>query len=381
MRRVLGFTLVMAVLAAACGGKGGSSPTAPTGNGSSSASAVITGSVQGTAGAFTAAGFGAAITGVTVTVVGTNISATVDAAGRFTLTNVPTGTVQLQLTGGGANATVTISTVEASQTIDVVLAVAGTSASLESEVRSGAGEAQLEGRVESLPPTMPALTFKSAGRTVKTDSSTRFVDGSQTRSFADLQIGMRIHAKGTLAGDSFTATVVEMQNSNVTVPVEVNGVIDSVTGTASAFQFKIGSRVIKGDNLTGFFGDGDKPDTFSNLKDGVRVEVKGQQRDGFVYAAWASGGNMMLHKYSNCDSGLVAQVGFPVTVSAFTNVVCPVPGLDRCNGRNILSSPKVAVDDLDANHLYYVFATATVAGNEDIMVFDVEGSKGSGSEE
>jgi hypothetical protein len=79
---------------------------------------------------------------------------------------------------------------------------------------------------------------------------------------------------------------------------------------------------------------------------------------------------MMLHKYSNCDSGLVAQVGFPVTVSAFTNVVCPVPGLDRCNGRNILSSPKVAVDDLDANHLYYVFATATVAGNEDIMVFD-----------
>ena len=42
--------------------------------------------------------------------------------------------------------------------------------------------------------------------------------------------------------------------------------------------------MIKGDNLTGFFGDGDKPDTFSNLKDGVRVEVKGQQRDGFVYA-------------------------------------------------------------------------------------------------
>jgi len=284
MRRVLGFTLVMAVLAAACGGKGGSSPTAPTGNGSSSASAVITGSVQGAAGAFTSAGFGAAITGVTVTVVGTNISATVDAGGRFTLNNVPTGTVQLQLTGGGANATVTISTVQASQTIDVVLSVAGSSASLESEVRSGSGEAQLEGRVESLPPTMPALTFKSAGRTVKTDSSTRFVDGSQSRSFADLQIGMRIHAKGTLSGDTFTATTVEMQNSNVNVPVEVNGVIDSVTGTASAFQFKIGSRVVKGDNLTTFFGDGDKPDTFSDLKDGVRVEVKGQQRDGFVYA-------------------------------------------------------------------------------------------------
>ncbi|HEY8163914.1 MAG TPA: hypothetical protein VIF83_00030, partial [Gemmatimonadaceae bacterium] len=32
-----------------------------------------------------------------------------------------------------------------------------------------------------------------------------------------------------------------------------------------------------------------------------RVAVGG---DGFVYAAWASGGNMMLNKYSNCDAGL-----------------------------------------------------------------------------
>lgn len=98
-----------------------------------------------------------------------------------------------------------------------------------------------------------------------------------------------------------------------------------------------------------------------------RVSVGG---DGFVYVALASGGNLMLYKYSNCDAGLATQAGWPVTVSAFTNVVCPVPGLDRCNGRNILSSPKVAVDDLDSNHLYYVFATSTGAGNEDVMVFD-----------
>jgi hypothetical protein len=98
-----------------------------------------------------------------------------------------------------------------------------------------------------------------------------------------------------------------------------------------------------------------------------RVSVGG---DGFVYVAWANGGNMMLHKFSNCDAGLTPQVGWPVTVSAFTNVACPVPGLDRCNGRNILSSPKVAVDDLDPQHIYYAFATNTAAGNEDVMVFD-----------
>ena len=98
-----------------------------------------------------------------------------------------------------------------------------------------------------------------------------------------------------------------------------------------------------------------------------RVSVGG---DGFVYAAWPSGANMMFHKFSSCDAGLVPQLGWPITVSAFTNVVCPMPGLDRCNGRNILSSQKVAVDDLDPTHIYYAFATSTGAGNEDIMVFD-----------
>jgi hypothetical protein len=287
MRRGLGLTLLAAILASACGS--GKAPTEPSTTGTTTGtpvglSATITGSVQGATSALTSASSGAALTGVTVSVMGTNLSTSVDGAGRFTLTNVPTGTVQLQLSGGGANATVPLGTVEPSQVVDVVLAVAGSSASLESAVRSGAGDAQLEGRVESLPPTMPALTFKAAGRTVKTDASTRFVDGSQTRTFSDLQIGMRVHAKGVLAGDQFTATLVELQNSNTAIPVEVNGVIDTLTGTVAQFQFKIGSRVIKGDALTAFFGDGDRPDSFATLKEGSRVEVKGQQRDGFIYA-------------------------------------------------------------------------------------------------
>ena len=286
MRKGLGLTLVAALLAGACGGSKGSptSPTGSTGGLSSGASATITGMVQGASSAMLAATSGASLAGVTVTVVGTQIRATADVAGRFVLTNVPAGSVQLQLTGGGANATVALSPVAAQQTIDVVLSVSGSTAAVESEVRSGAGEAQLEGRVESLPPTMPSLTFKAAGRTVKTDAATRFVDGSQARSFSDLRIGMRIHAKGSMSGDTFTASVVELQNSNTSLPVIVNGVIDSLTGSAAAFQFKIGSRLVKGDALTTFFGDGDKPDTFSDLKEGSRVEVKGEQRDDYVYA-------------------------------------------------------------------------------------------------
>jgi hypothetical protein len=128
------------------------------------------------------------------------------------------------------------------------------------------------------------LSFQAAGRLVSTDASTRFQDGSAARSFGDLQIGMRVHVTGTPAGDSVNARIVELQHSHADIPVNVNGVIDSLGGAASAFEFKIGSTLVKGDATTAFFGDGDKPDTFADLKDGVRVEVKGQQRNGFVHA-------------------------------------------------------------------------------------------------
>jgi hypothetical protein len=128
---------------------------------------------------------------------------------------------------------------------------------------------------------------------------------------------------------------------------------------APTFSIRISCSKDSGGTWTGgtAIGAGDLP----------RVSVGG---DGFVYVAWASGSNIMLHKYSNCDAGLTPQVGFPVVVTTFTNVVCPVPGLDRCNGRNILSSPKIAVDDLDPTHIFYAFATNTGTGNENIMVFD-----------
>ena len=288
MRRFTEALIVAAALMAGCGGKG-ANPTAPSNTGGNTPvtpagpMATITGSVQGAAAnAVVARSGGPALTGVTVTVVGTSISVSVDVAGRFTLLNVPPGDGQLQLSGS-ANGTLPISSVQPLETIDLVVMVSGSAASIDSQVRSGTGQADLEGRVESLPPTMPPRTFKAAGRQVTTDSATRFLDGSITRSFADLQLGMRVHVKGSLSGDTFTATIVELQNAHI-VPVEVNGVIDSLTGSAAAFQFKIGSRVVKGDVNTAFFGDGDKPDTFADLKNGARVEVKGQQRDDFVYA-------------------------------------------------------------------------------------------------
>src|SRR4029078_2897331 len=80
---------------------------------------------------------GVMLTGVTVSVVGTAISVVVDVNGRVTLANVPPGDVNVRLRGAGANATLPLGTVDGSQTVDIVVTGAGSSASLESQVRTG----------------------------------------------------------------------------------------------------------------------------------------------------------------------------------------------------------------------------------------------------
>ena len=99
--------------------------------------------------------------------------------------------------------------------------------------------------------------------------------------------------------------------------------------------------------------------------------------DGAVFVIFATAQTILLSKYSSCDAGLQIADGFPVTVTSFTSVTCPVPGLDRCNDGNILSSPTVSEDDGEPKHIYVAWATTTVTGkNEDIMVADsVDGGR------
>lgn len=273
-------TLVALVLTAVgCGSS--KSPTAPS---TSTAGAVITGTVRSGAAAVQA-NTGAAGQGVTVSVAGTDVRSGIDAAGRFSLTGVPAGDVQLKFTGTNVDATLSLTQVEATQTIELVVNLAATFATVESEQRSGSGGVEIEGRVESLPPTQPDKTFKVAGLVVLTDDNTRFERGGDDEHFEDLEIGMRVHVVARQTGSTYLATEVRIQNTNAWIPVNLNGIISDLEGDATDFQFKIGGRVIKGDVLTEFFGDGSDADTFDSLEDGVRVEVKGQQRDDFVYAA------------------------------------------------------------------------------------------------
>lgn len=273
---------VIGVMAGACGGSS-NSPTEPSPTGlpnSGGTGASISGTVRaGAASAMTSAGSGQSMPGLIVTVSGTSITSGLDAAGRFTLANVPAGDVQLQFSGP-ATASLAVSQVQPRETIDLVVSVTTGSAVVESQFRASGGQDQLEGRIESLPPTMPAGSLKVGGRTVVTDANTSFRQGNIVRTFGDLEVGYRVHVKGQTSNGSLLATSLEIQNVITTIPLNINGIVAALSGGSSNFQFEVDGRLVKGDGNTTFFGGS----SFSQLQNGARVEVKGQQRDGFVYA-------------------------------------------------------------------------------------------------
>jgi uncharacterized repeat protein (TIGR01451 family) len=95
------------------------SPSMPNASG-----AAISGLVSGVSG------------GLTASVAGTNLSAPVDAAGRFELANVRAGDVRLEFRGGSTSAAATLANVANGQFIELQLQINGANAAIVSELRS-----------------------------------------------------------------------------------------------------------------------------------------------------------------------------------------------------------------------------------------------------
>jgi hypothetical protein len=94
-------------------------------------------------------------------------------------------------------------------------------------------------------------------------------------------------------------------------------------------------------------------------------------RDGNVYVTTVSGNSILLNRFTSCANGLTAATGFPVTVATMNGAVtCPVPGLDRCNDGNTLSSPTPAPDPDNATHIFVTFAENDGSGGERIVTME-----------
>ena len=271
----------MTLAVAACGSS--SSPTAPSpaGNAAPSATtAVINGTVAGGASASmfnTTNGAGA---GMTVSVQGTTITTTVNGAGQFQLTSVPPGTTVLVFNGVGANAQLNLGTLLAGQTTTITVIVNGVDATLEDKIQGS--DREIEGRIEAI----TGSTIKVAGRTVTVGATTVIRHGDTTMTLSQLAIGQRVHVKGTVTGEGATATtaatLILVQNMNTSIPTNLEGTVSDLTGTAAAFEFKIGSSVVRGTTATEFKGG--KSPSFTELANGGKVHVKGMQQNGYVQA-------------------------------------------------------------------------------------------------
>lgn len=254
----------------------------PTGAAPVSQTAAIHGTVAGgTSGALftTTNGAGA---GMTITVQGTNIQATTNGLGQFTLSNVPAGTaVVLHFSGAGANANLPLGTLGAGETVTITVAVEGNQ--VEVHEKTQGNDKEIEGRIESIEGT----TLKVRARTVMVTPSTVIRHGSTAMTIDQLEVGQRVHVKGTVSGTGetavTTATEIKVQNVNTSLPVNLEGTVSGLTGTASAFEFVVRGRMVKGDATTEFKG-GPSP-SFAQLADGDKVHVKGTQQNGFVQAS------------------------------------------------------------------------------------------------
>ena len=283
MRPRLTALALMCAVAAACGGA--ATPTAPDPVTNIAPPSATTASIHGTvAGAASASTFNTngAAAGMTVTIEGTSIQATVNGAGQFVLSNVPAGTpVVLRFNGVGANAQLTIGTVNGGQTITITVVVNGDRAELQEKTQGS--EKEIEGRIDE----KLSDGLRVAGRKVIVTSSTTIRHGDATMTMAQLEVGQRVHVRGTVSGSGATettlATLILVQNLNTAVPVNLEGTISGLSGSASAFQFTLEGRTVKGGSSTEFKG-GETP-SFTRLANGDKVHVKGTLEDGAVRAS------------------------------------------------------------------------------------------------
>jgi len=226
---------------------------------------------------------GSASNTVTVTVVGTGMSTTIDGSGSFTLENVPPGSVQLHFQGRGADAMLTISGIEASDHISITVTLNGSNARLDRRENSGRGNDNgndVNGRIDAI--DTGARTVRVGATTVAIPTSAVIRHGSRTLAFADLRVGDHIQVKGTRNGTTVTATEVkvESEGGGEDDDNDLRGAISALSGTCPAVSFIVSGVTVTTSAATRF-EDG----SCSGLRNDARVEVQGTRTGNTLMAS------------------------------------------------------------------------------------------------
>jgi hypothetical protein len=231
------------------------------------------------------AGGAAAGNSVTVTIVGTGASTTLDGNGSFTLDNVPPGSVTLRFQGRGSDALLTISGIEADDHISIAVTLNGNNARLDKRDTENRGNngVQVNGRIDQIDTANQTLRVNL--QTVLVQQATFIRHGNRTFRFSDLRVGDHIQVKGRRDGATFVATEIKVEtgdddDDDVNDDNDVEGAISGLGGTCPSVTFFIGSTKVTTNALTSY-----EDITCLTLANNQRVEVTGNRaNDGSVVA-------------------------------------------------------------------------------------------------
>ena len=268
------------LLLTSCGDSNNQSPTAP-----GQATATLQGIVvrgSNATGMRAKVGLG----GVTVRVSGTDKATTTDGSGRFTLSGVPVGSVELEFERADIHARGHV-TLTSGGVHDMTFAIVGSRAV---DSPRGHADEEIEGLVQAIDGaagTLTVLDQRLGAVRIQTDADTLVRRGDSTISLSDIQVGQRVHVKALAQDDgSFLATEVLLQNENIGGQREVSGTVTSVDTNAGSFVVDSSGTTItvETDGGTSYKKRGG-PASFSDLTTGSSVEVKGiLQSDGTILA-------------------------------------------------------------------------------------------------
>jgi len=281
---------VVGLLAAACGGDASLSSIGPS---SASGGASISGIVRGSALTPTPSRTLSEETfrtldtrsGVTISIVGTGISTNADNQGQFTLDNVPSGTVVLNFSAPGANATATLQGVGPGDRVQITVTVNGNNAHIDSE-RHNNGE--ISTRITSI--DSGNKSFQAGNWTIKTTGSTTIRHGSKTVQFSDLKPGDHVQVRGTRDGNTVTASEIKVEqggqggdtddddDDDEDNEAEVDGRVSGLGNSCPGITFMIGNTKVTADQNTTY-----RRTSCSAIKNDLKVEVEGtRQNDGIL---------------------------------------------------------------------------------------------------